>query len=52
MQSFTLGIAMLGVFALIAGGIYMVAKRRDVRKGMLMLICAFVLFMNVLILTA
>ncbi len=43
---------MLAVFALVAGGIYFIAKRRDARKGILMLICAFVLFANVLILTA
>ena len=42
---------MIAAFLLGAGGIYLAAGRRDVRKGVLMLICAAVLAANVLILT-
>ena len=44
-----LSIAMLAAFALAGGGIWMISKRRDVRKGILMLIAALVLLGNVLI---
>jgi hypothetical protein len=46
-----LSIAMLAAFALAGGGIWMISKRRDVRKGILMLIAALVLLGNVLIWT-
>lgn len=42
---------MIAAFLLGAGGAYLWASRRDVRKGVLMLVCAAVLVGNVLILT-
>ncbi|PAX09645.1 hypothetical protein [Sphingomonas lenta] len=45
------GVAMLGFFACLAGGGYLVVKRRDVKKGALMLVMAAVLLTNVLIWT-
>lgn len=42
-------IAMLGCFACIAGGAWMIAKRRDRTKGVLLIVMAVVLFGNVLI---
>ena len=44
-----LSLAMLAVFALAAGGAWMIARRRDRRRGMLMLVMAAVLLGNVLI---
>lgn len=44
-----LSIAMLAVFALALGGGWMVAKRREKKQGVLMLIAALVLLGNVLI---
>ena len=44
-------IAMLGCFACLIGGGVLIVKRRDVRKGVLMLVMAVVLFANVLIWT-
>jgi hypothetical protein len=44
-------IAMLGCFACLIGGGVLIAKRHDVRKGVLMLVMAAVLFANVLIWT-
>ncbi|WP_380874765.1 hypothetical protein ACFB49_01210 [Sphingomonas sp. DBB INV C78] len=44
-------IAMIAVFALIGGGIYLLRTGRDRRKGVLMLIAAVVLFGNVLLWT-
>ena len=44
-------VAMIGVFALAAGGIYLIAKGRDRRKGVLMLACAAVILGNVVIWT-
>lgn len=46
-----LAILMLASFALIAGGIWMIARRRDRRRGILMLVAAAVFFGNVLIWT-
>lgn len=51
MQTLAPTIAMLAVFALMWGGIYLIAKRRDRKKGALMLVCAAVIFGNVLIWT-
>ncbi|MEP6785594.1 MAG: hypothetical protein ABI898_07615 [Sphingomonadales bacterium] len=45
------GILMLAVFALIAGGIYLLRKGSDRKRGTLMLIAAVVMFANVLIMT-
>lgn len=44
-------IAMLAVFALLAGGIYLIAGKRERRKGVLMLVCAAVILGNVAIWT-
>lgn len=44
-------IAMLGAFACVIGGGYLVAKHRDQRKGWLMIVMAAVLVGNVLIWT-
>ena len=44
-------IAMLGVFACLIGGGTLIVKRRDIRKGVLMLVMAAVLLGNVLIWT-
>jgi hypothetical protein len=46
-----LSIAMLGAFLLAGGGIWMISRRRDARKGILMLVAALVLLGNVLIWT-
>lgn len=42
-------IAMLAIFALIAGGIWMIRTQHNARKGALMLVLAVVIFANVLI---
>ncbi len=42
---------MLAVFALTAGGIYLLRNGRDRKRGMLMLVAAAVFFGNVLIMT-
>jgi hypothetical protein len=44
-----LSIAMLAAFALGAGGMWLIVKRRDAKKGVLMLEMALVLLGNVLI---
>lgn len=44
-------IGMLGFFACLIGGIAMIATRRDVRKGVLLLVMAAVLLANVVIWT-
>jgi len=44
-----LSISMLAVFALVAGGGWMIAKRRNRKQGVLMLVAALVLLGNVLI---
>lgn len=44
-------IAMLGVFALTGGGLYLLRRGNDAKRGWLMLVAALVLFGNVLILT-
>jgi hypothetical protein len=46
-----LSIAVIAVFLLGAGGMWLVAKRRDMKKGILMLVAALVLLGNVLIWT-
>ena len=51
MTSLISGIAMIAVFALIWGGITILRKREDRKRGILMLAAAAVLFGNVLILT-
>ena len=44
-------IAMLGAFACVGGGAYLIREGRDRRKGVLMLVMAVVLVANVLIWT-
>ncbi|WP_326525115.1 hypothetical protein [Sphingomonas sp.] len=51
MQTLAPTIAMLAVFALTWGGIYLIVKQRDRKKGALMLACALVILGNVLIWT-
>lgn len=51
MTGLVAGLAMIAVFALIAGAVYLIRKRGDRKRGTLMLIAAVVLFANVLILT-
>lgn len=46
---FALSIAMLAAFALIAGGVVLIVKKRDRQRGLLMIGVSFVLIMNVLI---
>ena len=46
-----LGIAMIAVFALVAGGIRIVRRREDRQRGLLMIAAAIVIFGNVLIWT-
>ena len=46
-----LSIAVLAAFALAGGGFYLIIKRRDRKQGLLMLLAAIVLFLNVLIWT-
>ena len=49
MQALTLSIAMLAVFALVAGGTWLVMKGGDRKRGALMLAAALVLLGNILI---
>jgi len=46
-----LSVLMIAAFLLGAGGIWLIAKRRDLRKGVLMLITALVMLGNVLVWT-
>ncbi|MGK6319698.1 hypothetical protein [Sphingomonas sp. DT-204] len=51
MANVTAAVAMIAVFALAAGGLYLIARRRERTKGALMLACAAVILGNVLIWT-
>lgn len=51
MANLTAAMAMIAVFALAAGGLYLIAKRRERTKGALMLACAAVILGNILIWT-
>ena len=51
MSDLVLAVLMLAGFALFAGGLYLLLKRRNVRQGMLMLVAAAVMFLNVAIWT-
>ena len=51
MTAFLLSIMMLAAFALIGGGLYLIFKGHDRRKGALMLVAALVLLGNVAIMT-
>lgn len=44
-----LSIAVLAIFALALGGVWLIAKRRDRTRGVLMVLAALVLLGNVLI---
>ena len=44
-------IAMLGMFACVAGGVYLLAKGRERKRAVLMLVMAVVLLGNVLVWT-
>ena len=46
-----LSLAVIASFALVAGGTYLLLKRRDRKQGALMLLAAAVLFGNVLVWT-
>jgi hypothetical protein len=46
-----LSVAVLGVFALLSGGVWLLVKRREIKQGLLMLVAAAVLLVNVLIWT-
>ena len=46
-----LSVLMIAAFLLAAGGIYLVVKRKDRKKGVLMLVCAAVALGNVLVWT-
>ena len=50
-SSAILSILMLAVFALTAGGIYLIVKHRNRKQGLLMLAAAAVFLVNVLIWT-
>ena len=49
--SILLSIAMIAAFLLGVGGTWLIVKRRDAKKGLLMLVAALVLLGNVLIWT-
>ena len=49
--SILLSILIIAAFALAGGGLYLVARGRDVRKGLLMLVAAAVMVGNVLVWT-
>jgi len=46
-----MSLLMLVGFALAAGGVYLIANRRDRRRGLLMLVAALVMWGNVAILS-
>lgn len=46
-----LSILVLATFALVAGAVYLLVKRKERRQGILMLIAAAVMFGNVLVWT-
>ncbi len=47
MSGTVLSILMLAGFALLAGGVYMLVKKRDTQRGLLMIAAAIVMFGNV-----
>lgn len=51
MTEFVAGILVLATFAMIAGGAYLITKGHDRKRGVLMLVLAIVMFLNVLIMT-
>ncbi len=51
LAALTLSILMLAAFGLTAGGTWLILKRRDPRKGALMIVAAIVMLGNALIWT-
>ena len=51
MNNLLLSIAMLAVGALLTGGVWLIAKAQDRKRGILMIIAALVLMGNILIWT-
>jgi LPXTG-motif cell wall-anchored protein len=51
MTATILSILMLAGIALLAGGIYLIAKKRDMKRGLLMIVAAIVMFGNVAIMS-
>lgn len=51
MKELVAGVLVLATFAMIAGGAYLITKGHDRKRGMLMLVLAVVMFVNVLIMT-
>ena len=51
MTEFALSVAMIAVFLLGGGGTWLIAKRRDRKRGILMLVAALVIAGNVAIWT-
>jgi len=51
MTDFALSVAMIAVFALAGGGGWLIAKRRDRKRGILMIVAALVIAGNVAIWT-
>ena len=49
--AFAITVLMLAAFALIAGGMYLIVRRNERRRGVLMLVAAAVFLGNVLIWT-
>ena len=49
--AFLLSVMMIAVFALVAGGLYVLFRRNDRKRGLLMLAASLVLLANVLIWT-
>jgi LPXTG-motif cell wall-anchored protein len=51
MAATILSILMLAGIALLAGGFYLIAKKRDIKRGILMIVAAIVMFGNVAIMS-
>ena len=51
LATLTLSLLMLAAFALTGGGVWLILKQRDRRKGALMIVAAIVMLGNVLVWT-
>lgn len=51
MNELALSIAMIATFLLAGGGVWLIARRRDIKRGVLMIIAALVIAGNVAIWT-
>jgi hypothetical protein len=51
MAATILSFLMLAGIALLAGGIYLIVKKRDMKRGILMIVAAIVMFGNVAIMS-